>query len=97
MHYKCIIIGANRLKAMGFLAKTIKTNYTESDIVELTRDEIVERIEKGAQRRACSSAYELLRQYRAGKLQDPGSVADLLALSNLLPDDDPVFGNNATA
>ncbi len=59
-------------------------------VLELTRDEIIERIEKGAQRRLGISAKELIRKYRDGKLQDPGSVADLLALANLLPDDDPL-------
>ncbi|MBI3001316.1 MAG: hypothetical protein HYY46_23125 [Deltaproteobacteria bacterium] len=64
-------------------------------VIELTRDEIIKRIERGAQRRLQTSAKDLVRQYRAGKLEDPGSVADLLALANLLPDNDPLFGNAA--
>ena len=62
-------------------------------VIELTRDEIIERIERGARRRLRTSAKDLVRRYRTGKLQDPGSVADLLALANLLPDDDPLFGS----
>jgi hypothetical protein len=66
-------------------------------IVELSRDEIIDRIEKGAQRRLHKSAKDLVRYYRMGKLDDPGRVADLLALSDLLPDNDPLFGNNSAA
>jgi hypothetical protein len=33
----------------------------------------------------------MLRAYRAGRLDDPGRVADLLVLADLLPDDDPLF------
>jgi len=64
-------------------------------VIELTRDEIIKRIDRGAQRRLHTSAKDLVRRYRAGKLEDPGSVADLLALANLLPDNDPLFGNAA--
>lgn len=64
-------------------------------VLELSRDEIIKRIERGAQRRLHTSAKDLVRRYRTGKLEDPGSVADLLALANLLPDDDPLFGNAA--
>jgi hypothetical protein len=60
-------------------------------ILELKRDEIVTRLEKGAQHRRGLSAQELVRRYRAGKLEDPCEVADLLALADLLPDDDPLF------
>ncbi len=60
-------------------------------ILELTREDIVARIEQGAWRRRRLSARELLRRYRAGALDDPGEVADLLALAHLLPDDDPLF------
>jgi hypothetical protein len=37
------------------------------------------------------SARELLRKYRAGTLDEPGEVADLLALANLLAEDDPLL------
>lgn len=60
------------------------------EIVELTRDDIVRRLEEGAQRRRGLSATELLRQYYAGTLEDPCSLADLLALVDLLEDDDPL-------
>lgn len=60
-------------------------------IVELGRDEILTRLETGAQRRRGLSAKELVRRYRAGELEDPCEVADLLALADLLRDDDPLF------
>ncbi len=76
--------------------KTNSRREMELDaVLELSRDEIIKRIERGAQRRLHTSAKDLVRRYRTGKLQDPGSVADLLALANLLPDDDPLFGNAA--
>lgn len=58
------------------------------EIVELTRDDIVRRLEEGAQRRRGLSAAGLLRQYYAGTLEDPCSLADLLV--DLLEDDDPL-------
>jgi hypothetical protein len=62
--------------------------------ITLTRDEIVERLQDGSMRRLKMPAKKLVRLYRRGKLEDPGRVADLLALSDLLPDDDPLFGNS---
>ncbi len=60
-------------------------------ILELKRDEILARLETGARRRRGLSAQELVRRYHVGKLEDPCEVADLLALADLLPDDDPLF------
>jgi hypothetical protein len=37
------------------------------------------------------SARELVDAYRAGRLEDPGAVADLLALASLLVETDPLF------
>ena len=37
------------------------------------------------------SAMELIQAYRDGNLEEPGEVADLLALAYLLPDGDPLF------
>ena len=64
---------------------------TRSPVLELTREEIVERLERGAQHRLHMSANELVEAYRTGTLRDPGQVADLLALAHLLPKDDPLF------
>ena len=61
------------------------------DVLTLSRDEIVERIDREARRRLRISAKELLRRYRAGELDDPGYVADLIMLAELLPDDDALF------
>jgi hypothetical protein len=60
-------------------------------VLELTRDEILKRLEDGARRRLGMSARDMLRAYRAGALADPGRVADLLGLADLLRDDDPIF------
>jgi hypothetical protein len=60
-------------------------------IIELTRDDIIRRLEAGAQRRVGLSAAELVRRYRSGTLEDPCSLADLLALVALLEDDDPLL------
>lgn len=59
--------------------------------LKLSRDEIVAKIDTGARRRLKMSAEELLSDYRAGRLSDPGTVADLIALANLLREDDPLF------
>jgi hypothetical protein len=60
-------------------------------LLEMTRHQIVERIDRGARRRRGLSARELLEAYHAGRLEDPGAVADLLVLADLLPEDDPIF------
>jgi hypothetical protein len=63
-------------------------------VLELTRGDILTRIEKGAKQRGfLYSATDLVRLYRDGKLDDAdaSAVADLLALAALLPDDDPLF------
>lgn len=62
-------------------------------VLELTRSEILERIERGARRRLGVSARELLCAYRHGRLDDPGKVADLLVLADLLAPDDPVLSD----
>lgn len=67
----------------------------EADVLELTREEIIARIEEGARRRLGMSAGDLVRKYRRGQLDEPGAVADLLALANLLPDTDPLFADAA--
>ena len=60
-------------------------------VLELSRDEIVARIEDGARSRIGLSAGEMVRRYLAAQLDDPGQVADLLALARLLPENDPLF------
>lgn len=63
----------------------------ENGIVELTRDEIVEMIERGAKHRLDMSARQLVEAYRSGRLENPGAVADLLAFASLLLESDPLF------
>jgi len=53
---------------------------------EMTREEIIAALENGARTRLNVSAAELLRRFRQGELPDPGLVADLLVLADLLPD-----------
>jgi hypothetical protein len=60
-----------------------------SDGLELSREEIVGIIDRDARERRGISGRALVRTYRAGRLEDPGEVADLLVLADLLPDDDP--------
>jgi hypothetical protein len=61
------------------------------DDLQLSRDEIVEAIEQGARKRRNMTARELLLAYRAGELSEPGQVADLLVLADLLAPDDPLL------
>ncbi len=65
----------------------------DSMSITLTRNEIVEELEGECQRRLQISAAELFRLYREGRLSDPGAVADLLILADLLPEDDELFGS----
>jgi hypothetical protein len=60
-------------------------------IIVLSRDQIVDALETGAKQRTGLSARAMLRRYRYGRLPDPGSVADLIALSNLLRKNDPIL------
>ncbi len=60
-------------------------------VLELSREEILARIEEGARSRIGLSARDMVQRYLAGRLDDPGQVADLLALARLLPEDDPLF------
>lgn len=57
----------------------------------LSRQEIVSALDEGARRRRNISGCDLVRSYRAGRLADPGEVADLLVLADLLSEDDPIF------
>lgn len=59
--------------------------------LELTREEIVARIERLDRRRLKISAEELVSAYREGRLRDCGGVADALSLAHLLSKDDPLF------
>jgi len=58
---------------------------------KLSRDEIVEALEKGARARTGLSARVMLRKYRTDSLSDPGHVADLIALAKMLRKNDPIL------
>lgn len=60
-------------------------------VLDLARPEIVRRIEEGARVRLHMSAAEFVQAFREGRIEEPGAVADLLALAHLLPDTDPLF------
>ncbi len=62
-----------------------------STTTEWTREEIIAHLEEEAKRRRGVSASELVRAYVTGSLENPGEVADLLALAWLLPEKDPLF------
>ena len=69
-------------------------NGNGSAVLRLTRNEILEQLERGARARRGVSARTLLRQHGRNRLQDPGAVADLLALSYLLEKSDPIFAQS---
>lgn len=48
-------------------------------------------LDREARRRLANSGEDLVRRYRAGLLRDRGQVADLLALTSFLAEDDPLF------
>ena len=60
-------------------------------VLELNHDQIVTRIERGTKQRLKMGVQDFIDLYRAGRLPDPGRVADLTALAALLPDTDPFF------
>jgi len=65
---------------------------SSSPVLQLTRSQLISRIERGAKQRGLLySAEDLIRAYRQGQLEDPSAVADLVGLAALLPDDDPLF------
>jgi hypothetical protein len=55
------------------------------------REQIAQQLDAKARRRLAISGKELVRRYRAGLLKDRGQVEDLLALTSLLAEDDPLF------
>lgn len=62
-----------------------------STVLELTRDQIVTRIERGTKQRLSLGVRDFITLYKEGRLEDPSAVADLVALAALLNDDDPLF------
>ena len=64
---------------------------TSTPVLQLTRDQIVTRIERGANQRLKLGVHEFIALYRAGRLEDPAAVADLVALAALLNDNDALF------
>jgi ABC-type phosphate transport system auxiliary subunit len=67
------------------------TSVKQTAVLELTREQIAQELDREAQRRLHISGEELVRRYRTGQLDDCGKVADLLALASLLAEDDPLF------
>jgi hypothetical protein len=82
---------ATRLRNRHLPAASLVENGHGHEVLKLTREEIVGRLERGARERCQVSARTLLRMHRQNRLKDPGAVADLLALSYLLKRSDPLF------
>lgn len=62
----------------------------ESEL-ELTRERVIERIEREAQRRLGLSAREFLLKYQGGRPEDGGEFADLLTIRQLPEPTDPLL------
>ena len=52
---------------------------------------MAQQLDREARRRRALAGEDLVRRYRAGLLKDHGHVADLLALTGLLAEDNPLF------
>lgn len=52
--------------------------------IDLTEDEILEILERGSQERLGMSAADMRNAYDRGLLANPGDVADLLSLADLV-------------
>jgi|GEM_PF-1471720 len=63
----------------------------KNSLIDLSREELIKQLDEESMRRRSMSACDLMLAYRAGRLENPGEVADLLALAGLLPEDDPLF------
>lgn len=75
------------------MLKSFKSKTNGNDGMEkLSRKQIIDMLEVGAKRRLGIGAKQMFKVYRKGKLEDIGEVHDLIGLSLLLPDDDPIFG-----
>lgn len=59
--------------------------------IELTQEEIVERIESESRKRLQMSAEQMVSTFREGRLEEPGSVIDLLSLAGMLDTDHPLY------
>jgi hypothetical protein len=60
-------------------------------VQDVSRDDIVREMERVARERLGMSAMQMVEAYCAGKLADPGVVADVLSLALLLDEDDALF------
>lgn len=72
--------------------KQKKTNSNGDSVLKLSRNQIIGLIDHDAKKRLGIGAGELLHEYRTGQLQNPGAVADLLVIADLLKRNDPIFG-----
>ena len=60
-------------------------------VQEVSREDVLRLIDEQAQLRRGISGAELLCAYRAGRLDNPGELADILVYSDLLSPADTVF------
>lgn len=68
-----------------------QTATVREEVLTLTREQILEILERESQKRLGLSARELFRRYARGLLEDPGEVSDLVVIADLLPEDDELF------
>jgi len=62
--------------------------------LDLSQSQIHALLEQAARERFGLTAFDLMKKYRQGELDDPGAVADLLPLACLLAKDDPLFAGH---
>jgi hypothetical protein len=60
------------------------------EVLELSRDEVVQQMDAAARRSLGMSGMAALQEFAHGRLEDPGEIAEILVLADLLADDDPV-------
>jgi hypothetical protein len=57
----------------------------------MTTAEVLKDLDKAAHREAGKSARAVIREYRQGKLEDPGAFIDTLSMAGLLPKGHELF------
>ena len=63
---------------------------SDAYVIELTEDEIVEIIDKGARERLGIMAKGLIDCWKDDQIDDPGGIKDLVAFASLLPHEHPL-------
>ena len=61
----------------------------DDGVIHMTRDDLVAEIQAVTMRRTGRTALDVLADYRAGQLKDPGQIGDVLIVAGLLDSADP--------